>query len=320
MTDAAAAADRARDGSILVVNPSSGADGGVDDLVAEARRWGIEVVLLEPDRPLEDLLAPHLGGATTVGMAGGDGSLGPAAGLCLAHDLDLVCIPFGTRNHFARDLGLDRRDPIGSLAAFRAQAERRIDVGTVGDRVFMNNVALGVYAEAIDDDDYRDAKLRTTWRAAMTALDPDAPPHGYRVPGPDGVAFPSPFLTVIANNCYDLSSPLRLGVRPALDEGVLQVTVVDPERGRDVASIAVTAVHDDAAAHERVEQWTTTVITIDADEPELAVGIDGEAATLVPPVTLRIAPRALRVQVPVDTLPPPPDAAAADAPGRTTAR
>ncbi len=46
-------------------------------------------------------------------MAGGDGSLAPVADVALARDAAFVCIPFGTRNHFARDLGLDRDDPIG---------------------------------------------------------------------------------------------------------------------------------------------------------------------------------------------------------------
>lgn len=44
-------------------------------------------------------------------MAGGDGSLGAVAAVALERDVPFVCIPFGTRNHFARDLGLDRDDP-----------------------------------------------------------------------------------------------------------------------------------------------------------------------------------------------------------------
>ena len=47
-------------------------------------------------------------------MAGGDGSLATVAAAALAHDLPFVCVPAGTRNHFARDLGLDPADPIAA--------------------------------------------------------------------------------------------------------------------------------------------------------------------------------------------------------------
>ena len=60
-------------------------------------------------------------------MAGGDGSLAAVAAVAIERDMPFVCVPFGTRNHFARDLGLDRDDPLGALAAFdgRRAADRR---------------------------------------------------------------------------------------------------------------------------------------------------------------------------------------------------
>jgi diacylglycerol kinase family enzyme len=41
----------------------------------------------------------------------------------------VVCVPAGTRNHFALDLGIDRLDPIGALEAFTDGVERLIDMG-----------------------------------------------------------------------------------------------------------------------------------------------------------------------------------------------
>ena len=52
--------------------------------------------------------------ADVLGMAGGDGSLAAVADVAIEQDIPFVCIPFGTRNHFARDIGLDRDDPIGA--------------------------------------------------------------------------------------------------------------------------------------------------------------------------------------------------------------
>jgi diacylglycerol kinase family enzyme len=72
-----------------------------------------------------------------------------------------VCIPAGTRNHLALDLGLDRDDVAGALDAFTDGVERRIDLARVNDRVFVNNASLGVYAKVVQSDAYRDAKLET---------------------------------------------------------------------------------------------------------------------------------------------------------------
>src|SRR6185437_14087153 len=99
-------------------------------LVDEARRRGIEPVVLTPGA---DLLALAEGaakrGADAVGMAGGDGSQALVASVLMRYDVAHVCIPSGTRNHFALDLGLDRDDVVGALDAFGDGArERRIDL------------------------------------------------------------------------------------------------------------------------------------------------------------------------------------------------
>jgi diacylglycerol kinase family enzyme len=70
-------------------------------------------------------------GAEALGMAGGDGSQAAVAAVAAEHDLPNVCVPAGTRNHFALDLGLVRNDVVGALDAFSKGVERRIDLGRV---------------------------------------------------------------------------------------------------------------------------------------------------------------------------------------------
>src|ERR671922_1227226 len=131
----------------LLINPRSGNGGpSADELCAEAERRGIKArILRENDEPAE--LAGSME-ARALGIAGGDGSLAPVAAVALERDVPFVCVPFGTRNHFARDLGLDRDDPIAALEAF-AGSERKIDVGEVSGRLFLNNVSLGLYAQLV---------------------------------------------------------------------------------------------------------------------------------------------------------------------------
>ena len=87
-------------------------------------------------------------GADVLGMAGGDGSQALVASVAMRHDVAYVCVPSGTRNHFALDLGLDRSNVVEALDAFTDGVERTVDLGRVNDRVFVNNASLGVYAQS----------------------------------------------------------------------------------------------------------------------------------------------------------------------------
>src|SRR5438132_2646450 len=151
----------------LLVNPRSGDDRpGAGELVDAARARGIEThVLGDGDDPAEAARAAR---ADALGIAGGDGSLAAVADVALERDLPFVCVPFGTRNHFARDLGLDRDDPFAALDAF-AGRERRVDVGRVNGRPFLNNVSLGVYARLVHRRERH--RRRGEARAALRALE-----------------------------------------------------------------------------------------------------------------------------------------------------
>ena len=132
----------------LFVNPRSGTDSpSVEDLIAAAVEHGVSLHVLRDGEDLVELA--RAADADVLGMAGGDGSLGAVASIAIERDLPFVCVPWGTRNHFARDLGLDVDDPIGALDAFDDGVERRVDVGRAANRVFLNNVSFGVYARLV---------------------------------------------------------------------------------------------------------------------------------------------------------------------------
>jgi hypothetical protein len=46
---------------------------------------------------------------------------------------------------------LDLARPLSALDAFDAGHERRVDVGRINGRPFINNVSLGVYAQMLRD-------------------------------------------------------------------------------------------------------------------------------------------------------------------------
>ena len=171
-------------------------------------------------------------GADCLGMAGGDGSQALVASIAVEHDLPFVCVAAGTRNHFALDLGIDRNDPRRSLGAFRDGIERRVDCATVGDRLFVNNVSLGVYATIVQQEGYREAKAETAKALLPEMLGRTEEPFDLQFTEPDGTAVDGAFLIQVSNNPYVLGATFDASQRRRLDRGVLGVVAITAATGR----------------------------------------------------------------------------------------
>jgi diacylglycerol kinase family enzyme len=267
---------------VLFVNPRSGRGKAARAGLAEhARERGIDVVEVPPDANLAMLVDEAVRrGADALGMAGGDGSLAIVAAAARAHRLPFICLPAGTRNHFALDLGVDRDDLVGSLDAFTDGVERVIDVAEVNGSLFLNNVSLGIYGDAVQQSAYREAKVRTLLQTAAQVLGPSGAAADLQLVDNRGRLYRHPAVVLVSNNPYALGPPPVAGTRPALDSGTLGLVVLDaPSVGRGPG-----------------RAWTATRLEVTAPRP-LRAGIDGEAVELVPPLAFATKPAALRVQI-----------------------
>jgi len=267
---------------VLFVNPRSGGGKAARARLAErARERGIEVIVAGPDASLARLVDVAVaGGADTLGVAGGDGSLAVVAATAVARGLPFVCVPAGTRNHFALDLGVDRSDLVGSLDAFTDGVERRIDVAEVNGRLFLNNVSLGIYGEAVRQPAYRDAKARTLVETAAQVLGPSAAAADLQLLDDRGWVHSDPTVVLVSNNPYSVE-PLRPpGTRPRLDRGELGILVLGAPRFGPGPARA----------------WTAARLEIAAPAPVHA-GVDGEAVELIPPLRFAIRAGALRLRI-----------------------
>ena len=258
---------------LLVVNPRSGdTDRSVEELRRAAEERGVTVHVLGPDENAGEVarLAPE----GPIGMAGGDGSLGAVAAVALERGVPFVCVPYGTRNHFARDIGLNRDDPLAGLAAFDGR-ERQVDVGRAGERLFLNNVSLGVYAHLVHRRTRarRRRELLAVARALAIAL--RAEPLRATL---DGRPLPAR-IVLVANNHYRLDL-FSLGERERLDEGLLHLYAAE------------------SVLPETWHEQTGVRFTLDVGAHRVPAAVDGEPTTLETPIEFRIEPRALRVLVP----------------------
>ncbi|REH34914.1 diacylglycerol kinase family enzyme [Kutzneria buriramensis] len=287
---------------VLLMNPRSG--GGKASrfgLAAKARALGVEPVELRPGDDLRALAEQAVAnGADVLGMAGGDGSQAMVADVARRHGVAFVCVPAGTRNHFALDLGLDRDDVPAALAAFGDAVERRVDLAELDERVFVNNVSLGVFATAVQSPAYRDAKAATVVRQLPDLLGPDAQRPDLRFALPDGTRRESADLVLVSNNPYRLEHLSGFGTRQRLDAGTLGIVTVTANRAAQVPALISAELAGRISRFPGYVSWSAPEFVVDSGRPLIEASIDGEATWLAPPLRFRILPDALRVRVPRD--------------------
>jgi diacylglycerol kinase family enzyme len=207
-----------------------------------------------------------------------------------------VCIPAGTRNHLALDLGVDREDVVGALEAFGHGYERRVDLGRVAGRVFVNNVSLGVYARIVQSDAYRDDKVGTVTRMLPELLGPDAPPFDLSFDDPDGATDGQADLMLVSNNRYRLERIGGFGSRVSLDTGRLGIVVLKVRSGAELAQLVACQSAGQISRFPGWREWEATELEVRSHEP-IEAGVDGEALRFDSPLRFEIQPGALRVRV-----------------------
>ena len=280
----------------LIMNPRSGG-GKVTrfGLKDKAEALGAQVVLLEGPGPVDVgalAQAAVADGADLLGVAGGDGTQALVAAVAAEHDVPLLVISAGTRNHFALDLGLDREDPSRCLDALQDGVELRVDLGFIAGRPFVNNASFGAYAAIVQSPAYRDDKARTTLDQLPGLL---AGHEGPRlVARAENVTVQGPQAVLVSNNAYGMGDIAGLGRRARLDRGTLGVFAVTVQSAAQAAGLLR------GSRSRGLTSLTTPEVVIDADVAQIPVGVDGEALVLDTPVRCVVQPAALRVRVPRD--------------------
>ncbi|HEX8861537.1 MAG TPA: diacylglycerol kinase family protein [Actinomycetes bacterium] len=278
----------------LIMNPRSGG-GKVAKfgLVDKAKALGADVALLEGPRTVDvaELARKAVAdGADLLGVAGGDGTQALVAGVAAEHDLPLLVISAGTRNHFALDLGLDREDPSRCLDALTDGVELHVDLGLISGRPFVNNASFGAYATVVQSPAYRADKAHTTLDMLPDLI------AGHRGPRLQArtadTSIQGPQAVLVSNNTYGMGDVAGLGRRARLDGGVLGVVAIKVGSAMQAAGLL-------RGRHAQgLTILSASEVLIDADQPDIPVGVDGEALSLPTPVHCTIRRDALRIRVP----------------------
>lgn len=281
---------------------TAGVKGVATRVSAALRQAGVaaDVRVVDGRSMASEVRGAIAGGADAVVVGGGDGTLSSAAEALVGGSTPLGVMPLGTRNHFARDLGvpMDVEEAAGVIAAGHV---REVDVGEVNGRVFLNNCSLGVYPDLVRDretqevrDDRRRwaATLRAGWgslrrfRVRTVTLRIDG--RIWRVTTP---------LVFIGNNRYE-TRLFALGRRGWLEEGLLWLYLARNTSRLGIVRLGARMLLGRLEQAEDFEAVAVSELELRTHRRELRLAVDGEVLPMVSPLRFRARPRALPVLAP----------------------
>ena len=247
------------------------------------------------------VLRPHLErGCRTVVAAGGDGTVSTVAAMLAGTETSLGVIPGGTLNHFVKDLKIPL-DLAGAVNVIKTGVTKRVDVGTVNGRSFLNNSGLGLYPEMLLT---REQIRRRRGFRKLTALLIAGVLTLLRFPlirvrlevKGQTVNRRTPFVFV-GNNPYEVEG-VHFGSRPRIDTGQLCVWVArGPHRFSLLRALIQMAIKGLRGVREMDVLYAGDA-TIKTRRRTVPVSLDGEVFRLQMPLQYAIRPGALAVIVP----------------------
>jgi diacylglycerol kinase family enzyme len=288
----------------VILNPTSGSVGDatseriVELFAAEGR--SATVLAAGPGRTVADQARAAVeAGCRLAVAAGGDGTVNAVATAVLGRDIPLGVLPMGTLNHFAKDLGL----PLELAEAVRVAAlgtMRRVDVGQVNGRVFLNNSNIGVYPRVVELRRRWESTGLGKWVAALWAslvVLRRRAFMGVRIRTTDDTVVRLTPFVFVGNNEYRMVG-LHGASRESLSGGRLALYVMHASRRRSLLVLAWQVLWRGVEQVRELELFLVAEATVETRRRRLQVALDGEVAVLASPLVYRIFPLALPVMGP----------------------
>ncbi len=276
--------------------------GSADNAKASLEKSGaFDIRVVAPEKLKSQIEAEVKKGTKRILVSGGDGSIATAASVLAGTDVELAVLPGGTLNHFAKDNGIPI-DPAEALAVATGNATRKVDVGYVGDRLFLNTSSIGAYVTFVRVREkfkkrfgYRIAsalafiRIMTRLRPVRVEVEVDGRTNTYRSP-----------VVFVGVGQRELKMP-KLGSRIENGERGLQVMVVSGSSAARVLALALAAVARGTKSVSRTPDMDSFMVdkfAIELRHSSAGVAVDGEIVAMETPLEYRIARDALTVVVP----------------------
>jgi diacylglycerol kinase family enzyme len=172
----------------------------------------------------------------------------------------------------------------------------------VGERLFVNNVSLGIYATVVQQEGYREGKREIARLRLPEMLGRATEPFDLQFTEPGGAVVDGAYLIQVSNNSYVLGATFDAMQRRRMDTGTLGVIAVTGATGRDAAAVLALSALGQRRRRANWHEFTTGRFEVRSRSGTAFAGIDGEALELPTPLEFRIHRRGLRLLVPEGNL------------------
>lgn len=289
---------------IVIVNGSAGSAGGAE--AAAQLQAALRAIGAQPARTasnggelVELARAAAREQPDVLVAAGGDGTANAVASVLVDTEVALGVLPLGTLNHFAKALRMPL-DVGAAATAIAAGTIRRVDVGAINGRIFLNNASLGLYPRLVRLRQKQQQQLgRGKWSAAawaaLSVLRRGAVMRVRLTLDGEQVSRRTA-LIFIGNNAYEMNG-LRIGERMRLDGGHLGVYLPRRSGRSGLPLLAIRALFGRLREAEHFDVVLARAVEIETRHSRLLVAVDGEVFVEDAPLQFRIRPGALRVVV-----------------------
>jgi len=237
-------------------------------------------------------------GARRILVAGGDGSIGSAAGAIAGTGIELAILPCGTLNHLARDLSL----PLNLEEAAQVAKTGRsvaVDAAVVNDRIFLNTSSVGAYVSFVRARERLERRLGYHIGSLVAGVQLLVHMPTFRVTLEfEQVTreYITP-LVFIGVGERELRLP-TLGSRVADGKTGLHVMVVRRRSGARTVALGLAAAARGVEAVSRTPALDAFLVdSCRIDRRARSVSIDGEIVQMRPPLRYRHVPGHLKVVV-----------------------
>jgi len=285
----------------VLTNPTSGKGKGVqvgDIVIPRLTDAGYDVRSLtgrDADEALDLAKQVVTDGIETLVVIGGDGMVHLAAQALAGSATRLGLVPAGTGNDVARAIDVPRKDPAAATDVIIGGKERAIDLARIGHRYYVTVLAAGFDAivnERANEMTWPKGQMRYNL-ATLAELRTFSPiPYVLEV---DGEQHRFDAMMVAVGNTESFGGGMRITEGAVLDDGVLDVVAIMPMSKLELIRTFPKLFSGAHIHHPKYRHFAGRTITVAA--PGIVAYADGERIAALP-LTVEVAPQALRVLVP----------------------
>jgi diacylglycerol kinase family enzyme len=241
-------------------------------------------------------------GFRVIVAAGGDGTVAGVAHALAGTPVSMGVLPMGTFNYFARGLHTPA-DAIEAANAILEGEPHDIAVGSVNGKIFLNNVALGLYPAILDEREaayqrWGRSRMMAHWTTLRTLLRLQRPMH-VRIVADGQVQIRRSPMIFVARSAYQLDQFGVVGAE-AISDDRFAVYVARQTTRIGLLKLAWRLMRPGKVdLSDDLELLTPQTLVIDRPKRRrIRIAYDGEREKMVLPLTFRIDHHVLSVILP----------------------